>query len=86
MVDRRFIEKLQRGDIVTVELYGGKTGQRRVVEVLLADPRIPRVHICAESEWQLALEENREPVGLAFPESCIAQEPADETRRGCNGG
>lgn len=47
--DFDFLQTLKRGDIVTVELYGGETGQRRVVEVLLSDPRNPRVHICAES-------------------------------------
>ncbi|MGD1072925.1 MAG: hypothetical protein ABSB15_22615 [Bryobacteraceae bacterium] len=54
------------GQRVNVLLYGGATGQRRVV----AD-KGDIVVICSEEEYQSALREKRPPSGLGFPKEDV---------------
>jgi len=51
-----------KGQRVTVRLYGGETGTRRVVAV-----KENVVVICAEEEYATAQRQGREPEGLGFP-------------------
>ena len=53
---------MEKGQTVTVCLYGGETAPRRV----LAD-RGDVIVICSEEEFQAAQREEREPSGLGFP-------------------
>lgn len=57
------------GQVVTVRLYGGETGVRRVV----ADKGAVVV-ICSEGEYANAKREKREPVGLGFPRQDVLEE------------
>jgi len=50
------------GQVVTVNLYGGDTAQRRVI----AD-KGSVVVICTEEEYVAAKREGRETIGLGFP-------------------
>jgi len=60
---------LTKGEIVKVRLYGGAIELRR----FLVEYKNTIV-ICAESEWQKAIAEEREPSGLGFPRECVITE------------
>jgi hypothetical protein len=53
---------MEKGQIVSVRLYGGEIAPRRV---LLDRGNV--VVICSEEEFQAAQKEEREPSGLGFP-------------------
>ena len=57
---------MSKGQLVTVRLYGGKTGIRRVVSV-----KRDVIVICSEDEYLNAENEGREPSGLGFPKEDV---------------
>jgi hypothetical protein len=60
------------GQLVTVRLFGGSTAPRRVVSV-----KRDVIVVCAEEEYQNALNEGREATGLGFPrEDVLEPEPS----------
>ncbi len=59
---------MTKGQIVTVQFYGGTNGPRRVV----AD-KGSVVVICHEDEYQAALAEQREPDGVGFPRENVSE-------------
>jgi len=58
--------QFQPGEIIIAHMYGGKTGERRVVE-----DKGKTVAICAEEEYQRSVRENDRPNGVGFPRECI---------------
>lgn len=68
---------MHKGEEVTVLLFGGETGVRRVV----AD-KGKVIVICTEEEFQRARQENREPEGLGFPRDSVLPRSAQPAKKG----
>lgn len=68
------------GDTVKVRAFIDGVVERRVI-----GSGFGKVYVCKESEFQSALKENREPVGMGFPLADIVEKtvenPADATIR-----
>lgn len=68
---------MHKGEEVTVLLFGGETGVRRVV----AD-KGKVIVICTEEEFQRAKDEKREPEGFGFPRESVVPRSEQSPKKG----